>query len=134
MRAVLRRESGIVAATFAALATFVALEVIYERTFGRMVFLTGIPTPGGAPLVIHLFNLGLKGGYAALTYGLVMRLCFGRVAWARVAVLWASGLALVTVLAIADSYELMSPANLFGIGLGLFFLCSLAIVRTWVSR
>jgi hypothetical protein len=134
MWAVLRREAGILTATFTALASYVALEVVYLKTLGRFVILTGIPTPGGAPLVIHLFNVGLKGAYAALAYAVVMRLWFGRISWSRVAILWGSGLLFLTGLAIVDLYGFLWPALLIWIGLISYLVISTIFVRDWVSK
>jgi hypothetical protein len=131
---VLRREGGILTATFTALASFVVLEFVYLKTLGRLVFLTGIPTLGGAPLGIHLFNVGLKGVYAALAYSVVMRLWFGRISWSRVAILWSSGLLLVAILAVADLYGFLWPAVLFWIGVISYLVISMVFVRDWVTK
>jgi hypothetical protein len=129
-----RKYAGIVLATVAALFVFILLEVVYVRTLGRMYFLTGIPTPGGAPLGIHVLNMGLKGGYSALAYALVMRLWFGRVFPRRVAALWLIGLIIVAIFGYAAMKGLMSPQMAGNIGLLAFLVISLVIARDWVSR
>lgn len=130
----LRKEAGIAAATLAALATYVTLEVIYLLTFGRFVILTGLPTPGGAPLEIHIANMGLKGAYAALVYLLLMRLWFGRIVWWRGIVLWAVGLLTVALLGSAATAGWLTQNVAANVGLAAFVAVSLFVARDWVAR
>ncbi len=134
MRQFARKNLGIVLATVAALFTFWALDALYVLAMGRFFLLTGIPTPGGAPLAIHVFNMGLKGGYAALIYMLVMRSWFGRVAPKRVAVLWTVGLIVVAMLGGAAKNGVLSPLMATNIGLFAFAAISLFFARDWVSK
>ncbi len=131
---VLRRETGFVLAGLAGTLIFVALEVIYLRSLGRLVFLTGIPTPGGAPLAIHVFNMAVKGAWAALAYGGVMRLWFGRVSWRRLAALWAAGVVTVALLGMAAMARWIDPSSAALVGLAAPLVVSVGIARGWVTR
>ena len=130
----LRKELSIFGALFAAFATLTAIDVVYVVTMGKFVFLSGIPTPGGAPVSIHVFNLGIKGGWAAFAYGLVMRLAFGRVHPMRVALLWAIGLALVALLGSLAAAGVVRADVAFLIGLAVFLAVGQFVARDWVAR
>ncbi len=129
-----KRHGKIFAALFAGLFVLTCLDVLYMRTMGGYPLLTGIPTPGGAPLFIHVINMGLKGAYAALAYGLVMRGLFGRVSWGRVAVLWAVGLTIVAVLGGMAMAGALSVELMGWIGLALYFAIGHLFVGAWVSQ
>ena len=130
----LRKELSIFGALFAAFATVTAIDVVYVMTMGKFVFLSGIPTPGGAPVSIHVFNFGIKGAWAALTYGLLMRLTFGRVHPMRVALLWAAGLALVALLGSLAATGVVTAEAAFLIGLAVYLAVGQVVARDWVSR
>ncbi|MDR5652286.1 hypothetical protein [Ruixingdingia sedimenti] len=129
-----RRYLGVLGALAAGFLTWFLLEVLYVMTLGRVIPLTGIPTPGGAPVWIHVLNTGVKGAWAALAYGLVMRLVFGRVRWLRVALLWLVGLASAAALGgMAASGTISHDAGLL-VALAGYGLIGMVIARDWVSR
>lgn len=129
-----QKELSIFGALFVALLTVTAIDVVYVMTMGKFVFLSGIPTPGGAPVSIHVFNFGIKGGWAALAYGLVMRSAFGRVHPMRVALLWAVGLALVALLGSLAAVGVVRSGAAFLIGLAVYLAVGQFVARDWVSR
>jgi hypothetical protein len=130
----LRKELSIFGALFVALLTVTAIDMVYLMTMGKFIFLSGIPTPGGAPVSIHVFNFGIKGGWAALAYGLVMRFAFGRVHPMRVALLWAVGLALVALLGSLAAVGVVGADAAFLIGLAVYLAVGQFVARDWVSR
>lgn len=134
MWARLRKELGIFLASIAAFSVAVMLEVFYVITMGQFFFLTGIPTPGGAPLIIHVMNMGLKGAYAATAYAIVMRLWFGKISIGRVAALWAFGLFVIALLGWAAMMGVLTINVASNLGLATFFVISLLLIRDWVSR
>ena len=130
----LRKELSIFGALIAAFVTVTAIDVVYVMTMGKFIFRSGIPTPGGAPVSIHVFNFGIKGGWAALAYGLVMRLGFGRVRPMRVALLWAVGLALVALLGSLAAAGVVRADAAFLVGLAVYLAVGQFVARDWVSR
>jgi hypothetical protein len=129
-----RKELGFFLASFAAFSVAVLLDVFYVITMGQFYFLTGIPTPGGAPFLIHVINMGLKGAYAATAYAIVMRLWFGKISISRVAVLWVFGLFVIALLGSAAITGGLSVNAAVSLGLVTFFVSSLLVARDWVSR
>lgn len=130
----LRKEVAIFGALFAAFATVTAIDVVYVATMGAFIFLSGIPTPGGAPVSIHVINFGIKGGWAAVAYSIVMRLAFGRISPLRVLVLWAVGLATVALLGSMAATGVIGTSAAFLIGTAAYLLIGQFIARDWVSR
>jgi hypothetical protein len=127
-------DLAIFAALFTGRAIYFALEVVYLATRGGLVFLTGIPTPGGAPLSIHLINVAIKGGWAALGYGLVLRLLFGRLNVGRLACLWLFGLGCIGGsghLAISGNVPIQVIGNAV---LLIYLLFGQIVARDWVSK
>lgn len=129
-----RRHLGVLGALAAGFLTWFLLEVLYIVTLGWFIPLTGIPTPGGAPVWIHVLNTGVKGAWAALAYGLVMRLVFGRVRWLRVALLWLVGLASAAALGGMAASGTISPDAGFLVALAGYGLIGMVIARDWASR
>jgi hypothetical protein len=129
-----RKELGIFLASFVAVVILFVLEVFYVVTMGKFIFLTGIPTFGGAPLYIHVQNMGLKGAYAALAYTLVMRVWFGKIALTRVALLWGIGLCGIAALGQAAMSGVLSIGAANNLGLIVFFVIGQFLARDWVSR
>ena len=130
----LKKELSIFGALFAALVTVTVIDSLYLATMGALVFLSGIPTPGGAPVYIHVLNFGVKGGWAALVYALIMRAFFGQVNARRVAALWASGLVVIAVLGSAAGAGALEVGQALLIGLGTYLLIGQFLARDWVSR
>lgn len=112
----------------------ILLEVLYIMMMGRFIPLTGIPTPGGAPLSIHVMNMGIKGAWSALVYGLVMRWAFGKVVWSRVALLWLVGIAVVAVLGGLAAADLIPVAVAGWVGLAAYWATGQFIARDWASQ
>ena len=129
-----KRELKIFLALLAALFTVTALDVFYVLSMGGVFFLTGVPTPGGAPIGIHVLNFGIKGGWAALAYGLVMRVAFGSMNPMRLFVLWVIGLAIILLLGTLAATKTLEMQSASFIGMGLFLVIGQLIARDWVSR
>ncbi|MGL6209978.1 MAG: hypothetical protein ACRC14_09145 [Paracoccaceae bacterium] len=129
-----RRELAIFAALFVGLFVYCALEVYYLLTLGGFFPLTGIPTPGGAPLIIHLINVAIKGAWAAFSYGASMRLMFGKVRIARVLSLWLFGIATIAVLGTLVFQGLLDIRVIGNLTIVVYVLIGQIVVRDWVSR
>jgi hypothetical protein len=129
-----KRELAIFAAVFAGLFAYTALEVFYLRSYGGLFILTGVPTPGGAPLEIHLMNTAIKGCWAALAYVGVMRLFFGPIHWPRVAVLWAGGLAIIGIVASMAMQGMIALATAGNLALLAYVFIGQVVVRDWIVR
>jgi hypothetical protein len=130
----IRRELAIFAAVFAGLFVYTALEILYVLTLGGLFFLTGVPTPGGAPLAIHLMNTAIKGGWAALAYVGVMRMFFGPIRWPRVAVLWATGLVIIGAFASLAMQGTIAAPSAGNAVLVAYVVIGQIIARDWVAR
>lgn len=134
MKTRLRKELGIFGALFAAMTMISVLDIYYVATGGGFLLLTGIPTPGGAPLWVHVMNMGIKGFWAAVAYGAVMKTLFGGVSVGRVAVLWITGLLIIALLGgLADSGALQISSAML-LGTTAYFLIGQIVARDWVCR
>jgi len=134
VRISLRKELGIFGALFAAMIIMSVLDIYYVATAGGFLLLTGIPTPGGAPLWVHVINMGIKGFWAAVAYAVVMKTVFGGISAIRVAVLWISGLLIIALLGgLADSGALQISSAML-VGMAAYFFIGQIIARDWVSR
>lgn len=129
-----RREFSILGALLAGLVTYMVIEVIYVSTMGAFIFLHGIPTPGGAPLWIHLANTGIKGAWSALAYALVMRWAFGRVRPTLVAALWTIGLIILALLGGLAMQGVIASTTAENVALLSYLGLGWLVVRDWPSR
>jgi hypothetical protein len=129
-----QRELKIFAAVFAGLFVYTALEIFYLTTYGGFFLLTGLPTPGGAPLAVHLMNTGIKGGWAALAYVAVMRLYFGPIIFLRVVALWALGLGVIGVLASMAMHGTIAGPTVGNLATFAYLLVGQMIARDWIAQ
>ncbi len=134
MKERVRKELGIFGALFAAMIIMSLLDIYYVATAGGFLLLTGIPTPGGAPLWVHVTNMGIKGFWAAVAYAVVMKTVFGGVSAIRVAVLWIAGLLIIALLGgLAESGSLQISTAML-VGMAAYFFIGQVVARDWVSR
>lgn len=134
MKINLRKELGIFGALFAAMIMMSVLDIYYVATAGGFLLLTGIPRPGGAPLSIHVVNMGIKGIWAAVAYAVVMKAVFGGVSTFRVAVLWIAGLFIIALLGGLADIGAVQISTAMLVCMAAYFFIGQVIARDWVSR
>lgn len=134
MRTRLRKELGIFGALLAAMAIMSVLDIYYVATAGGFLLLTGVPTPGGAPLWVHVMNMGIRGFWAAVAYGAVMKTVFGGVSVMRVTVLWCAGLSIIALLGTLVDCGALPISSAMLLGTAAYIFIGQIIARDWVSR
>ncbi|THV20657.1 hypothetical protein [Peteryoungia ipomoeae] len=130
----LKKEFGIFGALFFAMAIMSMLDIYSMGTAGGFLLLTGVPTQGGAPLWVHVMNMGIKGFWAAIAYGAAMKAVFGGVSAIRVAALWIAGLLIIGFLGGLAENGVLQISTAMLVGIAAYFLIGQIIARDWVSR
>ncbi|MCJ9753007.1 hypothetical protein MOV61_20000 [Neorhizobium sp. BETTINA12A] len=146
MKARVKREAKIIASMLGGL--FGTALAIFAHFFIWMGFpplnsdvaflatslLIGLPTPGGAPYGIHLYNSGIWAFWGAVFFSLIMRICFGHLRVSRVFLIYVAGMALIAV-----GGKLAEHAIVEGSALGNGFLIAYVVVglfgvRDWPAQ
>ena len=106
-----------------------------DGPYATTLLFLGIPTFGGAPIVIHVFNHALWGIPAALCYAIVLRIMLGgSIHWLRLLALYVATVVMGFILAMYDWSGIIPPGEALLWAYGLWFLAGLFIVRDWVVR
>ena len=79
-------------------------------------------------------NVAIKGAWSALTYGMVMRMAFGRVVWRRVGVLWACGVTVADVLGGLSMHGALAVSTAGNLGLLTYLVVGQGVARDWAAR
>ncbi|MBC9245592.1 hypothetical protein H4P12_02430 [Paracoccus sp. 11-3] len=106
-----------------------------DAPYAGGLFLFGVPTFGGAPIGIHVFNHALWGIPAALAYAVFLRIMLGgSIHWLRLLCLYVATVAMGYIFAMYDWSGILRPGEALLWAYGLWFLVGLLIVRDWVVR
>ncbi|WP_156378653.1 hypothetical protein [Rhizobium sp. Root274] len=105
-----------------------------EVAFVAASLLLGFPTPGGAPYEIHLYNHAVWSFWGAVLYGMVVRICFGRLSVRRVLTVYVAGMAVIAVAGKLAEHGLVSGSLLGNGFLVAYVVVGLFAIRDWPAR
>jgi hypothetical protein len=96
--------------------------------------LLGVPTPSGAPYLIHLFNAMVWGTWAATGFAIVTKLSYGFVNLRRIALLYLAGAILIAAGGWLSEMGIISLAALSNTILLIYLLAGFLLVRDWAAN
>jgi hypothetical protein len=95
--------------------------------------LLGVPTPGGAPYMIHLFNAMVWSVWAAAGFAIVTKLTYRLVDMRRIALLYLAGAILIAAGGWLAETGIVSLAALSNTLLLIYLLAGFLLVRDWAA-